>query len=156
MSSKTNATRILDVNKIEYGILSYNANDGRIDGVAVAEKINRSCESVYKTLVLYREKDIYVFVIPVDSELDLKKAAKAAGQKKLDMLPVKELQKWTGYIRGGCSPVGMKRNYPTFIDNCANKLEKIVVSAGKIGFQIEIDPLVLASLVKAQFYDVKK
>ncbi|QNF28883.1 Cys-tRNA(Pro) deacylase [Metabacillus elymi] len=156
MSNKTNAMRMLDKQKIVYDILTYDVGDGMINGIAVAEKINRSQEVVFKTLVAYREKSLYVFVIPVAEELDLKKAAKAAGEKKLEMLPVKELQKWTGYIRGGCSPVGMKKNYSTFIDRHANGLKKIVVSAGKIGMQIEIEPQLLAKCVAAKFLELTK
>lgn len=156
MSSKTNAMRILDGKKIAYDIMTYDADDGMINGTAVAEKINRSQEVVFKTLVAHKDKSLYVFVIPVAEELDLKKAAKAAGEKKLEMLPVKELQKWTGYIRGGCSPVGMKKNYPTFIDHSANGLNKIVVSAGKIGMQIEIEPQLLAESVSAKFLELTK
>jgi Cys-tRNA(Pro)/Cys-tRNA(Cys) deacylase len=156
MSGKTNAMRILDRKKIDYDILTYDVGDGKIDGVAVSKKINRSKEMVYKTLVAHREQNLFIFVIPVAEELDLKKAAKAAGEKKIEMLPVKHLQKWTGYIRGGCSPVGMKKNYPTFIDSSAYHLQKIVVSAGKIGMQIEIEPGKLADIVEAQFLELTK
>ncbi|KKI89417.1 cysteinyl-tRNA(Pro) deacylase [Bacillus sp. SA1-12] len=156
MSSKTNAMRILDGKKLSYDILSYDVQDGLINGTAVAEKINKSMEKVFKTLVAHRENNLYIFVIPVAEELDLKKAAKAAGEKKLEMLPVKDLQKWTGYIRGGCSPIGMKKNYPTFIDYSASQLDKIIVSAGKIGMQIEIEPLLLADCVYAKFLELTK
>ncbi|MCH1625244.1 Cys-tRNA(Pro) deacylase [Fredinandcohnia quinoae] len=154
--SKTNAMRILDSKKIDYDILTYDANDGKIDGIAVAGKIERPVEAVYKTLVTYHSNNLFVFVIPVAEELDLKKAAKAAGEKKLEMLPVKDILKWTGYIRGGCSPVGMKKVYPTFIENQATHLEKIIVSAGKIGMQIEIGPQQLADVIEAQFVELIK
>ena len=154
--AKTNAMRILDRQKIEYEILEYDANDGKIDGVTVAGKINRTVEVVYKTLVAHRDQNLYIFVIPVAEELDLKKCAKAAGEKKLEMLPVKDLLKWTGYIRGGCSPIGMKKNYPTFIDGRATELEKIIVSAGKIGLQLELEPQKLADAVNATFIDLIK
>ncbi|KIO64660.1 hypothetical protein B4064_2766 [Caldibacillus thermoamylovorans] len=156
MSMKTNAMRILDKDKIPYSTLSCDANDGKIDGMAVAEKVGRPPESVFKTLVTHHEQNLYVFVIPVEKELDLKKAAKAAGEKKLEMLHVKDLQKWTGYIRGGCSPIGMKKNYPTFIDASAEHLPEIVVSAGKIGMQIVIDPHQLANVTQAQFAELTK
>lgn len=156
MSMKTNAMRILDKDKIPYSTLSYDANDGKIDGMAVAEKVGRPPESVFKTLVTHHEQNLYVFVIPVEKELDLKKAAKAAGEKKLEMLHVKDLQKWTGYIRGGCSPIGMKKNYPTFIDASAEHLLEIVVSAGKIGMQIVMDPHQLANVTQAQFAELTK
>ncbi|MBT2680260.1 Cys-tRNA(Pro) deacylase [Bacillus sp. ISL-35] len=138
---KTNAMRILDKQKMPYEILTYDANDGKIDGVTVAGKIGRDTAQVYKTLVsVGASKNLYVFVIPVEEELDLKKAAKEAGEKKVEMLPVKDIQKFTGYIRGGCSPIGMKKNYPTFLDESARELETIIVSAGKIGFQVELAP----------------
>lgn len=138
---KTNAMRILDTQKVSYEILTYDANDGKIDGVAVAGKIGKDPAQVYKTLVAVgASKSLYVFVIPVEAELDMKKAAKEAGEKNVEMLPVKDIQKFTGYIRGGCSPIGMKKNYPTFLDESARDLETVIVSAGKIGFQVELKP----------------
>ncbi|WP_079506120.1 Cys-tRNA(Pro) deacylase [Mesobacillus jeotgali] len=138
---KTNAMRILDTQKVPYEILTYDSNDGKIDGVSVAGKIGRETAQVYKTLVAVgASKNLYVFVIPVEAELDLKKAAKEAGEKKVEMLPVKDIQKFTGYIRGGCSPIGMKKNYATFLDESGKELETIIVSAGKIGYQIELSP----------------
>lgn len=154
--NKTNAMRILDGKKITYDILTYDVNDGKVDGVAVAGKIQRPIQSVYKTLVTHQGNNLYVFVIPVAEELDLKKAAKAAGEKKLEMLPVKDILKWTGYIRGGCSPIGMKKLYQTFIDSKANQLKEIVVSAGKIGLQVELEPQSLADTINAQFVDLIK
>jgi Cys-tRNA(Pro)/Cys-tRNA(Cys) deacylase len=144
---KTNAMRILDTQKVHYEILTYDANDGKIDGVAVAGKIGKDPAQVYKTLVAVgASKNLYVFVIPVEAELDLKKAAREAGEKNVEMLPVKDIQKFTGYIRGGCSPIGMKKNYPTILDATAEELETMIVSAGKIGFQVELAP---EELVKA-------
>jgi Cys-tRNA(Pro)/Cys-tRNA(Cys) deacylase len=141
---KTNAMRILDTQKVSYEILTYDANDGKIDGVAVAGKIGKDPAHVYKTLVAVgASKSLYVFVIPVEAELDMKKAAKEAGEKNVEMLPVKDIQKFTGYIRGGCSPIGMKKNYPTFLDESARDLETVIVSAGKIGFQVELKPVEL-------------
>jgi Cys-tRNA(Pro)/Cys-tRNA(Cys) deacylase len=153
---KTNALRILDKNKTSYGILTYDNEDGKIHGAAVAEKIGRPPEAVFKTLVSHSGSNLFVFVIPVAEELDLKKAAKAAGEKKIEMLPVKDLQKWTGYVRGGCSPVGMKKLYPTFIDSSAAPLERMIVSAGRIGMQMEVTPEELAGLVAASFEDLVK
>src|SRR3954468_461620 len=139
--SKTNAMRILDAKKVEYDMLTYDNKDGKIDGISVAEKIGKDPKIVYKTLVAQgTSKNILVFVIPVAEELDLKKAAKAAGEKNIEMLPVKDIQKWTGYIRGGCSPIGMKKEYKTFIDESAGAINSIIVSAGKIGVQIVLDP----------------
>ena len=156
LSSKTNAMRILDAKSIGYEILTYDAGDGKIDGVTVAGKINKPPEMVYKTLVAHREQRLYIFVIPVAGELDLKKAAKAAGEKKLELLPVKDIQKYTGYIRGGCSPIGMKKTYPTYIDSSVLKIQKIIVSAGKIGTQMEIEQLQLAEVVRAEYIDLVK
>ncbi|GGH29119.1 Cys-tRNA(Pro) deacylase [Paenibacillus segetis] len=154
--TKTNALRMLDAKKIQYEVLSYDNEDGMIHGTAVAEKIGREPECVFKTLVAHSGPNLYVFVIPVAEELDLKKAAKAAGEKKIEMLPMKDLQKWTGYIRGGCSPVGMKKLYPTFIDSSAEQQKKMAVSAGKIGMQMELEPTLLADTVEAKFIDLIK
>ncbi|ARK29629.1 Cys-tRNA(Pro) deacylase [Halalkalibacter krulwichiae] len=137
--AKTNAMRSLDQQKIAYEIINYHVNDGKIDGVSVANKIGKQAEYVYKTLVAQgSSKHFYVFVIPVEAELDLKKAAKAAEEKKIEMIPVKDIVKVTGYIRGGCSPIGMKKSFPTFIAHEAQTLETIIVSGGMIGVQIEI------------------
>lgn len=154
--SKTNAMRMLDRRKTPYEIHTYDNEDGKIHGTAVAEKINRPPETVFKTLVSHSGPNLFVFVIPVAEELDLKKAARAAGEKKIEMLPVKDLQKWTGYIRGGCSPIGMKKLYPTYIDSSAAHLEKMLVSAGKIGVQLEVAPQHLADSVSAVFDDLVK
>lgn len=154
---KTNAMRILDAKKMTYNVMTYNNEDGQIDGVSVARKIGKDASVVYKTLVTQGQtKSLYVFVIPVEAELDLKKAAKAAGEKKLEMLPVKDIQKWTGYIRGGCSPIGMKKLYPTFIDESAAELSGIVVSGGKIGMQIELSVEDLQTVAEAVMHDVRK
>lgn len=156
-SGKTNAMRILDAKKVEYKMHSYENKDGKIDGVSVAQKINRDVHEVYKTLVTQgTSKGLYVFVIPVEAELDLKKAAKASGEKKVEMIHVKDIQKWTGYIRGGCSPVGMKKLYPTFIDSSAEGLERIIVSGGKIGLQMELDPKDLLIVTNGAFAFVIK
>lgn len=152
---KTNAMRILDANKVDYAFITYENKDGKIDGVSVAEKIGKHPDQVFKTLVASSSsKQIYVFVIPVALELDLKKAAKAAGEKKIEMIAVKDIQKLTGYIRGGCSPVGMKKLYPTFIAVQAEPLEKIIVSGGRIGAQIELETGLLQKVIKAKFADL--
>lgn len=156
MKGKTNAMRLLDSKEIKYEIITYEVDDGEINGVAVGKKINKPVDMVYKTLVARWDKSIYVFVIPVAEELDLKKAAKAAGEKKLEMVAVKDLLKETGYIRGGCSPIGMKKLYPTYIDDRAALLEKIIVSGGKIGFQIELSPSDLVGVVNATYVDLIK
>ena len=152
---KTNAMRMLDAQKISYETITYDNKDGKIDGASVAEKIGKDPDAVYKTLVAQgNSKQIYVFVIPVGAELDLKLAAKAAGEKKIEMVHVKDLQKLTGYIRGGCSPIGMKKHYPTFIDAGAKSLEKMIVSGGKIGMQIELNPESLQQIVLAKFEEI--
>ena len=154
---KTNAMRILDKSKIEYNALTYDASDGHIDGAAVAKKTGQDPETVYKTLVtMGNSRNLYVFVIPVLEELDLKKCAKVSGEKKLEMIHVKDINKFTGYIRGGCSPLGMKKQYDTFVQEEALKLDKIVFSGGKIGLQIEMDPKDLEKVIKVKFEDVIK
>lgn len=154
---KTNAMRILDSENIKYSIITYDNKDGKIDGISVAEKIERDAFQVYKTLVAQGDsKEIYVFVIPVSKELDLKKAAKAMGDKKIEMIHVKDINKYTGYIRGGCSPMGMKKKYNTFVDKTAEKLNTMVVSGGKIGVQIEISPMDLVKVVEGRLEDLIK
>lgn len=156
-TTKTNAMRILDKEKIAYSIITYNPDDGKIDGVSVAEKIGRDTYDVYKTLITQgSSKQYYVFVIPVKEELDLKKAAKAVGDKKVEMIPVKDITKVSGYIRGGCSPIGMKKLYPTFIDSNAESLQNIIVSGGKIGMQIELLVADLLGIVHGKFADLTK
>ncbi|MED1442518.1 Cys-tRNA(Pro) deacylase [Aeribacillus sp. FSL K6-1121] len=157
MNTKTNAMRILDKEKIQYNVITYDVQKGKVDGISVAQMIGRSPESVYKTLVAKSSVgNIYVFVIPVEAELDLKKAAKITGEKKIEMLPVKDLQKWTGYIRGGCSPIGMKKHYPTIIDSTALEHEHIIVSGGKIGVQMELSVKDLQQVTEAKLEDVTK
>jgi len=152
---KTNAMRILDQKKIEYNVITYDNTDGKIDGVSVAEKIGKDQSFVYKTLVCQgNSKNIYVYIIPVAEELDLKKAAKAANEKKVEMIAVKDITKYTGYIRGGCSPIGMKKNYKTFINSSAASIEKIIVSGGKIGVQIELKAEDLSKAAEAEYEDI--
>jgi Cys-tRNA(Pro)/Cys-tRNA(Cys) deacylase len=153
--NKTNAMRLLDAEKISYEAYTYSVNDGKIDGVSVAHKIGMPPSIVFKTLVLQgTSKQTYVFVIPVEAELDLKKAANLSGEKKVEMVPVKDIQKLTGYIRGGCSPIGMKKNYPTFIDQEAQFLDQIVVSGGKIGIQLLIKVKDLTKITGAALVEV--
>lgn len=153
--SKTNAMRILDKEKIEYTMMTYSADDGKIDGISVAHKIGREAGVVYKTLISQTSSKVYyVFVIPVEAELDLKKAAKAVGEKKIEMIPVKDITQVSGYVRGGCSPVGMKKLFPTIIDESAQSLETIIVSGGHIGVQMELKVQDLAKVTKAQLADV--
>lgn len=148
---KTNAMRILDKHKISYELLTYEAKEA-VDGVTVASKVGKCTEEVFKTLVTRgASKEIYVFVVPVEKELDLKKAAKVVKEKKIEMIPVSEINKLTGYVRGGCSPVGMKKNYQTVIHESAKNLSSFVVSGGKIGLQIEVNPVDLVKVIPIQF-----
>lgn len=152
---KTNAMRILDSKKVKYTMHSYDVSDDNIDGISVANKINRDVNEVYKTLVTHgTSKNIYVYVIPVHENLDLKKAAKVAREKKIEMIHVSDINKLTGYIRGGCSPIGMKKSYKTFVNKSAENLETIIVSGGKIGYQIELSPLDLQKVINCKFEDV--
>ena len=155
--NKTNAMRILDRNKIQYTTHSYQNEDGKIDGIAVAHKIGKNEECVFKTLVTVgHSKENYVFVVPVAEELDMKKAAKAAGEKNIEMIHVKDINKITGYIRGGCSPLGMKKVFKTFVHNTALNYESIVFSGGKIGSQIELNPNDLTKAINCEFVDIIK
>ena len=142
---KTNVMRVLDSKKIEYTSHAYEA-DPTLTGAEIAEILGEDTSKVFKTLVTQgKSKNYYVFVVPVEAELDLKKAAKASGEKAVSMIKQKELLPLTGYVHGGCSPVGMKKQFKTFIHETAPTLEKIYVSAGKVGFQIELEP---ADLIK--------
>ncbi|EHK2305121.1 Cys-tRNA(Pro) deacylase [Clostridium perfringens] len=154
---KTNAMRILDSKKVSYEMLSYESEDGKIDGISVAHKIGVDEKNVFKTLVAQgTSKELYVFVIPVAEELDLKNAAKIAGEKKVEMIAVKDILKYTGYIRGGCSPIGLKRDYRTFIHESAKDLDFMIVSAGKIGHQIKLNPNDLVEVVSGKFENLIK
>jgi Cys-tRNA(Pro)/Cys-tRNA(Cys) deacylase len=147
-SSKTNAMRILDKAGIKYNTYTYDNSDGHIDGVSVAEKIGKQVEQVFKTLVTQGHSgNYYVFVIPVAEELDLKAAARTVGEKSVEMIKVSEINKVTGYIRGGCSPIGMKKDYMTVLDDTSILCDTIVFSAGKIGLQVEVKPDDLVNLI---------
>ena len=149
---KTNAMRILDSKKVSYEMITYESKDGKIDGISVAHKIGIDEANVFKTLVAQgSSKELYVFVIPVAEELNLKEAAIITGEKKVEMIHVNDIMKYTGYIRGGCSPIGQKREYKTFIHESAKELEFIVVGAGKIGYQIKINHTDLINVVSGKF-----
>ena len=151
---KTNAMRILESMKIPYEHMTYEC-DEFIDGLQIADKLSLPYEKVYKTLVtIGSNKDYFVFVIPIAQELDLKAAARSVGQKSVEMIHVKDINKITGYIRGGCTAIGMKKQYVTRIDSSAESLEKIIVSGGRIGSQLELAPQDLARAAEAQFADV--
>lgn len=148
---KTNAMRILDKEKIDYETLTYDAGDGLIDGISVAGKIGEPVGNVYKTLVTQdHSRNYYVFIIPVVEELDLKAAARSVDEKSVEMIKVSDINKVTGYIRGGCSPIGMKKNYTTVLDDSCKNLDYIVISAGKIGYQIKIAPADLIGLIRCK------
>lgn len=147
---KTNVMRLLDQKKVPYTPHTYPHGDDAVDGVTVAQMTGMDPAKVFKTLVARgASKTPYVFVIPVACELDLKKAAKAVGEKSIAMLHVSELTPLTGYVRGGCSPVGMKKAFPTVFDESVNNVPTVMVSAGKIGFQIECAPADLIKLTRA-------
>lgn len=153
--AKTNAMRMLDREKIPYNVHTYDNSDGKIDGPSVAAKIGQDPKRVWKTLVTKGSSGGYfVFVLPVELDLDLKKAAKAVGEKSVSMIRVDEINKVTGYIRGGCSPVGMKKLYPTVFDRRVEDLPTVVVSGGRIGTQIEVEPDALLKAVKAVTADI--
>ncbi len=153
---KTNAIRLIEQQKITHEIFEYTTEDGAaVDGVTVADKIGQPVAHVYKTLIATAGKGHYfVFVIPVAAELNLKAAAKVVGEKKVELIAVKELLGLTGYVRGGCSPIGMKKLFPTYIEQAAETLDYIIVSAGKIGMQMKLAPQDLAKASRAKFASI--
>lgn len=152
--AKTNAMRILERNKISYQMSTYEC-DEFIDGIHVADLLGMPHEMMYKTLVTVgKSKTYYVFVIPIEKEIDLKKAAKTVNEKSLEMLPLKDLTNVTGYVRGGCTSIGMKKKFTTIIQEDALHLGEIVVSGGKIGLQLTLQPEDLKRVTDAQFADV--
>lgn len=153
----TNAMRLLKQAGIEFDTSTYEVDESDLSGVHLAEVLGVDVDCVFKTLVTRSDKrNIYVFCIPAAQELDLKKCAAAVGEKKIEMTQVKELLGLTGYIRGGCSPVGMKKKFPTVFDETAQLFDKIYVSAGQRGVQMIVDPMQLAEYVEAKFADVTK
>ncbi|WP_432628585.1 Cys-tRNA(Pro) deacylase [Brotaphodocola sp.] len=151
-TEKTNVMRLLDSAGISYGVESYEVDENDLSGIHVADQLGQDVETVFKTLVLKGEKTGYlVCCIPVAEELDLKKVAKAAGDKKVEMIHVKDLLPLTGYIRGGCSPVGMKKKFPTYIEETAQLFDVIAVSAGQRGLQILVNPEDLRRYTEAEF-----
>ncbi len=145
---KTNAVRLLDKEKIEYKLIPYQVDESDLSAIHVAEQLHEPVEQVFKTLVLRGDKSGYfVCIIPGAEELDLKAAAKISGNKSCDMIPMKELLNITGYIRGACSPIGMKKLFPTYIDKSYEAFEYIYISAGKRGLQIQLNPLDLIQIV---------
>ncbi len=153
--SKTNAQRMLEKEKLPYTAHTYDSEDGLLDGVSVANKVGMPVERVFKTLVTRgASKNIYVFVVPVAMALNLKAAAKAAGEKSVEMIHVREIMPLTGYVKGGCSPIGMKKRYATVVDRSALSQKTIVVSAGRIGDQIELTPQHLEQVTGCRFAEI--
>ena len=152
---KTNAMRQLDAAGMEYEMASYEYDESDLSGVHAAEELGVDADIVFKTLVTRNDKnENFVFVIPTAESLDLKKAAKVSGSKSIEMIHVREINDLTGYLRGGCSPIGMKKQFTTFIDETATLFDKIYFSAGKRGVQIILDPLRLAEVCGAEFADL--
>lgn len=153
---KTNAMRILETMKIPFEAHTYEC-DEFIDAIQIADMLHQPYEKMYKTLVTQgSSKNYFVFVIPIAQELDLKKAARSVGEKSVAMLHVKDINQVTGYIRGGCTPIGMKKQYVTRVAECAKEQEKIIVSGGKLGMQIELTPEALLQAAKAEYGDILK
>ncbi len=154
---KTNVMRILESAHIDHEVTEYDVKDGKIDGESVAAKVGKDVNKVFKTLVTVgKSKENYVFVVPVNKELDLKKAAHVSGEKSIEMIHQKDLLKITGYIHGGCSPIGMKKQFKTFIHNSAEDMDKITVSAGKVGYQVTLSPQELVAFIDGSFADIIK
>lgn len=153
-NEKTNVMRVLDGKKIRYAAHAYEP-DAAMSGEEIALLLKENADQVFKTLVTQGKSGrYYVFVVPVKAELDLKKAAKAAGEKAIRMIKQKELLPLTGYVHGGCSPIGMKKQFPTFLHETARRYDRMFVSAGKVGFQIELSPQDLASVTGCGFADI--
>jgi Cys-tRNA(Pro)/Cys-tRNA(Cys) deacylase len=154
-AEKTNAARLLDKAKIAYQLIPYEVDESDLSAIHVAEMLNEPVEQVFKTLVLKGDKTgHFVCIIPGAEELDLKKAAKISGNKNCEMIPMKELLPTTGYIRGACSPLGMKKQFPSFIHTSCEYFEKIYVSAGKRGLQLYLSPLELIKVIRATTTDL--
>jgi len=153
---KTNAMRILDSKKIKYNTYEYPHEEGvAVDGVTVANLLNEDPNKVFKTLVLVgNDKKYYVALVPVEAELDLKKCAKEFNVKSLEMIHVKDINNLTGYVRGGCSPLGMKKVFPTVIDDSALGFDNIIFSGGKIGLQIEMNPNDIVKVLRVKFSSI--
>lgn len=153
--AKTNAARLLDKAKIQYELIPYEVDENDLSAIHVAEQLREDVAQVFKTLVLRGDRNgIFICVIPGDKEVDLKKAAKVSSNKSCDMIAMKELLPTTGYIRGACSPIGMKKPFPTYIHATCVEFDKIYVSAGIRGMQIEVDPQKLVDYVSAELSDL--
>lgn len=153
---KTNAMRMLDRQKIPYRLNQYECEEF-IDGVTIADNLGQSYDISFKTLVTVgKSRQYYVFALPVDKELDMKKAARAVGEKNVEMVPVKDINKITGYIRGGCTPIGMKKQFPTVIHESAGKLDEMIISGGRLGEQIMLKPEDLLRATAGKLEDIIK
>lgn len=151
---KTNAMRILDKNKVPYTVHTYECEEF-IDGVHIADMLGQSYDRSFKTLVAVgKSGNYYVYDIPVDQELDMKKAAKAVGEKSVELIHVKDIYQITGYIRGGCTPIGMKKNYPSVLHSSIMDYETVIISGGRLGSQIEITPADLVRVLRAKVADI--
>lgn len=151
---KTNAMRILDKNRIPYQVNTYECEEF-IDGIHIADMLGQSYDQSFKTLVTVgKSGEHYVFAIPIDRELDLKKAAKAVGEKSVEMIHVKDINQITGYIRGGCTPIGMKKNYVTVLHSSIRNLNEVIISGGRIGSQIQMKPDDLIRVTNARVEDI--
>lgn len=151
---KTNAMRFLEKNKISYESQSYQC-DEFIDGITVAQKLGQSLDETFKTLIAHgKSGQYYCFLLPVAKELDLKKAAKSVGEKSVELIHVKDITKVTGYVRGGCTPIGMKKQFVTVVHNSAETLTEFFISGGKIGLQIRLSPAELVRSIRGKFEDI--
>ena len=156
-SAKTNAMRLLDAAGISYGMAEYEVDESDLSGVHAADELGVPAETVFKTLVARGDGNgLFVFVIPVAENLDLKKAAAASGNKRIEMVHVRELFELTGYVRGGCSPIGMKKVYPSYVDETAQLYDEIYFSAGRRGAQIILAPDKLCEVTGAEYADLTK
>ena len=154
---KTNVERLLENAGIPFTPYEYDVSDGKLDAISIARKIGKDQDQVFKTLVTEAPgPEYFVFVIPANSELDLKKAASASGQKSIEMIPMKELFPLTGYVHGGCSPIGMKKQFPTYLDETAVLFDYICFSGGKIGTNVGVNPEQLAAFIPADFADLTR
>ena len=153
--NKTNVSRLLDKAKVAYQLVPYEVDENDLSAIHVAEQLGQDVACVFKTLILHGDKQGYfVCIIPGDAEVNLKKAAKVSGNKSAEMIPMKDLLPLTGYIRGGCSPIGMKKHFPTYIHQTAEQFDKIYVSAGQRGLQIEVSPTDLIRESRAEIADL--
>lgn len=152
---KTNALRIIEGLKINYKLHKYDHDEGFVDGAGIADKLGQNHAQVFKTIVTVgASKTNYVYVLPVDKEIDFKAAARIVGEKSVEMIKLNDLTKITGYIRGGCSPIGMKKKFRTVIDCSCTSFETIMVSAGKVGYQMELSPSDLIRASQAETADI--